>query len=190
MAGGFPIIIDDIHIRTSEAIYQACRFPHSKEIQKMIIDQKSPMTAKMKSKPFRQQTRPDWENVKIDIMRWCLKIKLACNYNSFSKLLTETQNMPIVENAHSDNFWGAIEDKNGTLIGMNVLGRLLMELREIIYTSNETEIKLVCPLTINNFSLYNKKITTINYSDNQIISKLKNNLQPTRPKQLPLPFTT
>ena len=39
MAPGFPIKIGEIEIGTSEALYQACRFPHSEDIQRMIIEQ-------------------------------------------------------------------------------------------------------------------------------------------------------
>ena len=28
MAGGFPLVVNGTEIRTSEALYQACRFPH------------------------------------------------------------------------------------------------------------------------------------------------------------------
>ena len=49
MASGFPLSLNGSRILTSEALYQACRFPHRPEVQRLIIEQKSPMTAKMKS---------------------------------------------------------------------------------------------------------------------------------------------
>ena len=51
MAGGYPIRVNGVRILTSEALYQACRFPHLPDVQKLIIGQISPMTAKMRSKP-------------------------------------------------------------------------------------------------------------------------------------------
>ena len=51
MAGGFPLLVNGIQIRTAEAIYQACRFPNLQDVQYIIIQQRSPMTAKIKSKP-------------------------------------------------------------------------------------------------------------------------------------------
>ena len=77
MSAGFPLTVNDVEIRTSEAIYQACRFPTLPEVQKNIIEQKSPMAAKMVGKPFRDKTREDWYNVRVKIMYWCLQIKLA-----------------------------------------------------------------------------------------------------------------
>lgn len=60
MAAGFPLVVNGVPIRTSEALYQACRFPLKPEVQKLIIAERSPMTAKMRGKPYRNFTRPDW----------------------------------------------------------------------------------------------------------------------------------
>lgn len=131
MAGGYPIRVNGIRILTSEALYQACRFPHLPDVQRMIIGENSPMTAKMRSKPYRKNSRRDWEQVRIRIMRWCLRMKLANNWSAFSDLLLRTGDRPIVEQSRKDDFWGAKAVGDGdTLVGMNVLGRLLMELRE------------------------------------------------------------
>src|SRR5690242_2001891 len=83
MAPGFPVMINGVCINTVEALYQACRFPHLPDIQKMIIDQPSPMTAKMRSKPYRGDSRKDWDRVRVKIMRWCLRVKLAQNSAKF-----------------------------------------------------------------------------------------------------------
>ena len=64
MASGFPIRINGVRVLTSEALYQACRFPHRPEVQRLIIEQTSPMTAKMKGKPYRDDSRPDWDSVR------------------------------------------------------------------------------------------------------------------------------
>lgn len=130
MAAGFPIKVNDVDILTSEALYQACRFPHFPEFQKEIIEQKSPMAAKMKSKANILFTRNDWNDIRVDIMRWCLRIKCIQNYNKFGELLETTGNLPIVEKSHKDTFWGAKPSPDGKLYGKNVLGKLLSELRD------------------------------------------------------------
>src|SRR5262245_37505283 len=79
MAGGFPLRVNGVRVSTSEALYQACRFPHLPAVQRLIIEQNSPMTAKMKGKPYRGESRPDWDRVRVTIMRWCLRVKLAQN---------------------------------------------------------------------------------------------------------------
>ncbi len=160
MAGGYPLVVNDIKIRTSEALYQACRFPHMPEVQQLIIEQRSPMTAKMKGKPHRQNSRPDWNAVRVKIMRWCLQVKLAQNWDSFSELLLETANLPIVEQSRRDDFWGAKPVDKDTLIGVNALGRLLMELREQV-KDDPSELLHVDPLPIPNFLLYEHQIEVI-----------------------------
>lgn len=60
MAGGYPLCVNGIDIRTSEALYQSCRIPHQAAIQKEIIAQTSPMAAKMVGRPHVQETHPDW----------------------------------------------------------------------------------------------------------------------------------
>jgi ribA/ribD-fused uncharacterized protein len=130
MAPGFPLVVNGVAIRTSEALYQACRFPHLPEIQKLIIGEKSPMTAKDVAKQHINQSRADWDTVRVQAMRWCLRVKLTQNYEKFGSLLLRTGVKPIVEDSRKDDFWGAIPHPEGPLlIGRNVLGRLLMELR-------------------------------------------------------------
>src|SRR5439155_3686940 len=50
-----------------------------------------PWVAKLQGKPYREQSRKDWEQVKRRIMRWCLRVKLAQNWSKFGKLLCETR---------------------------------------------------------------------------------------------------
>lgn len=166
MASGYPLQINGIRILTTEALYQACRFPHLPEVQREIIGQHSPMTAKMKSKPHRKDSRPDWDDVRYKVMRWCLRVKLAQNYEEFGRLLLATRDRPIVEQSRKDNYWGAkLADQGGdTLIGQNVLGRLLMELREKLKNDVEGALKAVRPLGLPDFLLLGKPIETVTAS--------------------------
>lgn len=79
MAAGFPIKLQDIDIRTSEALYQVCRFPDYPAIQREIIQQKSPMSAKVVARSYNHFTREDWETVRVQIMNWCVHVKLLNN---------------------------------------------------------------------------------------------------------------
>src|SRR5687767_3540817 len=148
MAGGFPLHVQGTRIHTSEALYQACRFPHLPEVQRLIIGQASPMTAKMKSKPHRKDSRPDWDRVRVRVMRWCLRVKLAQNWAKFSELLLRTGVRPIVEESRKDDFWGAKPVDEQSLVGMNVLGRLLMELREAVKSQGCEALQFVQPPAI------------------------------------------
>lgn len=160
MAAGFPLRINGVQILTSEALYQACRFPHMPDVQKLIIGQASPMTAKMKGKPYRNGTRKDWDAVRIGIMRWCLQVKLAFHWVAFGNLLLSTENKSIVEESKKDDFWGAKPQEDGTLVGANVLGRLLMGLREDLRRDNP-ELHLVSPPPIPDFLLLGRTIEAV-----------------------------
>ena len=161
MASGFPLEVNGIHIRTSEALYQACRFPHIPELQRLIIAQSSPMTAKMKGKPYRDRSRSDWDRVRVNIMRWCLRVKLICNWSKFGRLLLSTEERPIVEESRKDDFWGAKIGPDQTLLGINALGRLLMELRRDLATKPKEQLLILQPLDISDFCLYETPIRIV-----------------------------
>jgi len=164
MASGFSVNVNGINILTSEALYQACRFPHLPEVQEKIFKERSPMTAKMVSKHFRNDSRIDWDDNRIKIMRWCLRVKLAQNFIEFGKLLESTGDKPIIEDSSKDDFWGAIRDKEDKnfLVGVNALGRLLMELRQF-YNENRYsyDMFVVEPLDIPDFKLLKYDIKII-----------------------------
>ncbi|HAZ60763.1 MAG TPA: hypothetical protein DCY89_04220 [Gammaproteobacteria bacterium] len=164
MAGGYPLRVLGTRINTSEALYQACRFPHLPDVQQIIIGQASPMTAKMKSKPHRKNSRPDWDRVRVKVMRWCLRVKLVQNWAKFSELLLRTDDKPIVEESRRDDFWGAKPVDEQTLVGMNVLGRLLMELREAVKEQGEAEFLTVGPLDLPEFLLFGQPIEAVSRS--------------------------
>jgi ribA/ribD-fused uncharacterized protein len=163
MAAGFPLNVNDVPIGTAEAIYQACRFPYRPDVQQLIIDQTSPMTAKMRSKPYRDETRPDWDQARVPIMRWCLRVKLVQNWEKFCAALLATGDRPIVEDSRRDDFWGAIATKDDPqmLVGCNVLGRLLMELREIVRTINGRQWDEVQPAKVPAFLLFGQPIGVV-----------------------------
>lgn len=163
MASRYPIVVNKIFIRTSEALYQALRYGQYPEIQKEIISQTSPMTAKMKSKKYLDKTREDWDNIRVHIMRWSLRVKLSQNKDTFGKLLLETGDLPIVEESSKDTFWGAKLIDN-QFEGMNALGRLLMQLRA---EHKEHNFSLIEPLKIDNFNLYGEKISNISQKDKE-----------------------
>ena len=181
MAPGFPIVVLEHSIRTSEALYQACRFPHMPDVQKMILNERSPMTAKMKSKPYRNDSRPDWDDVRVKVMKWCLRVKLINNRKTFSQLLFSTGDCPIVEDSRKDNFWGAMPGNDDTLTGQNVLGRLLMDLRQTLREDPKT-LLCIAPLEIPKFYLLGQQIPMITLSDaKESLSEQRDDLGPTQP---------
>lgn len=168
MASGYPLQVNGTRILTAEALYQACRFPHLPELQREIIGQHSPIIAKRVCQPYRKDSRPDWDHIRHKVMRWCLRVKLAQNYIAFGQLLLSTGDFPIVEQSNRDDYWGAkrVDLLGNTLVGQNVLGRLLMELRQKLKCDEEGALKTVHPLSISEFLLLGAPIDTIT-GDNQ-----------------------
>ena len=135
MAPDFPIKIASSLIKTSEALYQALRFPDYPWIQRKIISYNSPITAKRFSREHIDKTRFDWDNQRFKIMRFCIELKYLHNKEIFYRVLTSTKNLPIVEYTIEDKVWGATEQGN-SYVGTNALGRLLMGLRQKVIENN------------------------------------------------------
>lgn len=129
MASGFPVKIGEVDLGSTEALYQALKFPHSEDVQRQIIRSRTPKDAKRVSRRNTGGVRPDWNQVRVRVMRWCLRIKLLQHPGTFGQVLMSTGSLPIVERSRRDSFWGA-EPRGDVLTGCNVLGRLLMELRK------------------------------------------------------------
>jgi ribA/ribD-fused uncharacterized protein len=166
MASGYPIFINNICFRNSETLYQVLRFPEYPLIQERILKETSPMTVKMKSRKHISLSRYDWVKIRVSVMRWVLRAKLACNFENFSKLLLNTGDKPIVEYSSKDNFWGAYF-KDDVFVGQNALGRLLMELRE--------DVKKVSSYMLEKPKFENARILNQNLGENCYISKTRDN---------------
>lgn len=157
MASGYDLYVNEVIIPSSEHLYQAMRFNNFPEIQNEIIQQDNAMKAKLVSNKYKiKYSRPDWERIQIQVMRWALEIKLSQNWEKFSALLKSTGTKPIVEYTPKYKIWGARPQGN-KLVGVNALGRLLMELRAK-YVYCDSKLLCVNPPSIPNFLLYDYPI--------------------------------
>lgn len=80
--------------------------------------------------------RKDWHEVKVDIMRSLLQLKFS-DSNLRMKLMKTGSHKLIEGNWWNDKFWGVCQKTNS---GENMLGKLLMEIRE---ESFKDEIKVI-----------------------------------------------
>jgi hypothetical protein len=71
--------------------------------------------------------RPDWEEVKDEVMREAVWAKFT-QHSRLSELLLSTRDATIIEHTRNDAYWG----DGGGGRGRNMLGRILMEVRERI----------------------------------------------------------
>lgn len=71
----------------------------------------------------RLKMRPDWDDIKIEVMRELIKIKFT--NPQLRQLLVNTGNAQLIEGNHwGDTFWGQCRG-----VGHNYLGKLLMNER-------------------------------------------------------------
>ena len=163
MAKGYPLCINEIDIQSSEVLYQCLRFTNFPNIQREIINETNPMYAKRLARKYILYTRDNWETNRISIMKWCVAVKLCQNWDSFSNLLLSTYPNHIVEYSEKDLFWGASRDSldKNLLIGQNVLGRILMQMRELIKDKGYSAFEKIYPLPVENFTLLGKPIQIV-----------------------------
>jgi N-glycosidase YbiA len=120
----YPLKLKGKTWKTSEHYFQAQKFAgtsHEEEIR--LID--SPMVAARAGRSRQRPLREDWEAVKDDIMREALRAKFT-QHEDLKKILLETGDAVLVEHTTNDRYWG----DGGDGSGLNMLGKLLMELRD------------------------------------------------------------
>jgi len=121
----YPVQIkmDGVVYPTLEHAYQASKTLDKDECM-MILYASTPGKAKRMSKEL--TIRPDWATIKITIMEKLLRQKFF--KPELREMLLATGDQEIIEgNEWGDTFWGVC---NG--IGRNILGKLLMSIREEI----------------------------------------------------------
>lgn len=130
--------------KTTEHYFQAMKFPPEANITVCIGDEdvtisvrkwiKMQATPAASAKEGRRRDLPmrtDWEEVKDEIMYKALRHKFTQNKNCLDALLA-TGDAELIEASPIDFYWG--EGSDGS--GKNMLGKLLMRLREEIRNGN------------------------------------------------------
>lgn len=111
---------------STENAYQAAK-THDPEIRNYLANL-SPGAAKKHAKLI--QIRPDWHDVRYDIMLDLNRQKYK--HKALRELLINTGNREILEfNEWDDRYWGVIQVA-GFEYGENNLGKILMQIREEI----------------------------------------------------------
>ena len=124
--------------RTREHYFQAQKFAGTK-YETEIRNIKSPLECARAGRDRSKPLRKDWESVKYSIM--LEGIIAQCEQNpSFKKLLLETGDSKLVEHTSNDNVWG--DGGNGK--GQNLLGKALMEARDIMIKRSIPKTNSLC----------------------------------------------
>jgi hypothetical protein len=118
-----PIVVEGISIDTVEHAYQ-CKKTTNKEVRVAIYLASSPGQAKKMGN--RIDLRHDWDEIKVDVMRDLLFKKFE--HPQLRMKLLATGDAYLEEgNYWGDRIWGVVNGR-----GKNLLGKLLMEVRDSI----------------------------------------------------------
>lgn len=127
----FAIMWKGIKFDTTEAAYHWEKFPTEYDIRNAIQAAMSAHEAFKLAEKYRPLRRPDWDDVKVQVMREILWQKVAQHEYVVRKLLA-TGERHLVEDSWRDNVWGWGADQKG----QNLLGNLWMEIRKAIQREN------------------------------------------------------
>ena len=128
--GHTPFVVEGVTFDTSERLFQLMKFKNEGPV-KAVFNAKNPkMTAKHWEKTHR---REDWGKMIIDAMKFCLSKKYEQS-EEFRQELERSKGKNIVEDQttftkKTPDAWG-VKLREGSYVGPNLLGRLLMELRD------------------------------------------------------------
>lgn len=136
--GRTPIKVNDVTFKTSEHLFQMMKFKDRYPVERISNNityagkkcYNVKKTAKSYEKEYR---RDDWGSMIVDAIKFCLQTKYEQS-EEFRKALNESVGYYIVEDQTSfpkktPDTWGVKPDGDN-LVGPNLLGRLLMELRD------------------------------------------------------------
>jgi N-glycosidase YbiA len=108
---------------TSEHYFQAHKFIDTPHFE-MIRQAKSPKEAALMGRDRQQPLRPDWDQVKDEIMYSAVQRKFE-THGDIRIILLATGDEELVEQTSTDYYWGCGSDKTGK----NKLGQILMAVR-------------------------------------------------------------
>ncbi len=111
---------------TSEHYFQAQKFAGTPRAD-LIRQARSPKIAANMGRSRQHPLRPDWEQVKDQIMLQGVLKKFETHAN-IRAILLGTGDEEIIENAPKDYYWGCGADGSG----QNKLGKTLMRVRDIL----------------------------------------------------------
>ncbi|EMI16713.1 hypothetical protein RMSM_06364 [Rhodopirellula maiorica SM1] len=120
----FPIKLKGKRWPTSEHYFQGQKFHdagHREEVRKA----KTPMIAARLGRDRKKKLRRDWDSIKDNVMRDAVMAKFTQHHELRERLLA-TGDAKLIEHTSNDDYWG----DGGDGSGKNILGRILMEVRE------------------------------------------------------------
>ena len=115
---------------TSEHYFLAQKFAGTPD-EEEVRQAKSPMIAARMGRSRKRPLRKDWESVKDSIMHEAVLAKFT-QHDDLWETLAATGDAEIVEHTANDRYWG----DGGDGRGKNMLGKILMQVREELRSSS------------------------------------------------------
>lgn len=129
-----PIVIDGVTFDCTEKLFQVIKFT-DEESRKVIYSKKGqPIKMMARHQEKVGSVREDWGRIFIDVMKFCLMQKYSQS-EAFRKELERLKGMFIVEQQPNPKrpagaYSAKLSEDGKTWRGPNIMGRLLMELRD------------------------------------------------------------
>lgn len=118
---------NDILWKSSEHYYQAQRVTNRYSFAK-VYSASNAFVSKKIARKLQDISKEQWDKEKVNAMRNALWFKFSSDLHGMKSLLLSTGDRELVEgNTWGDTFWGVCDGE-----GLNVLGNLLMELRDCL----------------------------------------------------------
>ncbi|MBR5716920.1 MAG: NADAR family protein [Bacteroidales bacterium] len=125
-----PLVVEGVTLKNSEQLFQLMKFKDEAPVKAVYQAANPKYVAKHWEKTHR---RSDWGSIIVDVMKFCLTLKYQQS-EAFRSSLLLTNGLFIVEDQttfpkKTADTWGTKLVGN-EYVGPNLLGRLLMELRD------------------------------------------------------------
>ena len=132
--GRTPLVVDGVEFYSAESLFQVMKFSDP-EARKAVYALKG-QGLKMKAKHYEKTAgvRSDWGEIIVDALKFCLVTKYSQS-KEFRTALEKTKGFAIVEKQanprkRADTYSAKLTPDGKTWSGPNLMGRLLMELRD------------------------------------------------------------
>ena len=122
-----PLVHQGIKYLTPENYYQAMKLPDDDLKMRREIAAETPGRAKRLA--AKMDLRPDWDNIKLQVMETALRYKFAPGTSWHDKLMATDEEEIVEWNVWHDQVWGKCTCQGCAGVGQNLLGNLLMKLR-------------------------------------------------------------
>lgn len=124
---------EPLSYRTVEHFYQAMKATTVDEFDAVRNTRDTWMA---KSLGQRVTLRPDWEQVKYEVMKHALRVKFS--QPAYKRVMIGDRELLLAEDSPTDFVWG-IRDADDGFTGDNLLGKALMEVRASLIPEAVTE---------------------------------------------------